>query len=127
MMPSRRRMTPRVNHTLENAICRFFTRFGGTVDEAGEAVFRALTGEGFGVRTGIDLPSMLGNMPVYRDPCQKRSACELESAREAIDAEPDIGPLPPCGVVIREDGGSEVRSRWNTCATDCRDMAASGR
>jgi uncharacterized protein (DUF302 family) len=87
--------------------------FGKTValpfDVAIQQVTQALQEEGFGVLTDIDVAATLRkkldkHMPPYRI----LGACNPAFAARALDAEPSIGMLLPCNVVVRQDDQGRV-------------------
>lgn len=81
------------------------------IDAAEERVTELLKERGFGVLTYIDVQATMKkkidkDMPAYRI----LGACSPAHAFKAISAEPDIGTMLPCSVIVRtvEDGRTRV-------------------
>jgi uncharacterized protein (DUF302 family) len=87
----------------------FNVTVAGTMDEVREQVIGELQKEGFGVLTEIDVAATLKKkIDVDRKPYVILGACNPGLANQAINADPDIGLLLPCNVVVREEDDGSI-------------------
>lgn len=81
---------------------------GTPYEEAVEKATTALKEEGFGVLTEIDVKSTLKEkLDADFRPYIILGACNPPLAKQALDAELEVGALLPCNVIVHEDESGE--------------------
>ncbi len=87
----------------------FNISLSGNIEEIRSRVVEELQQAGFGVLTEIDVAAVLKKkINVDRRPYIILGACNPKLANQAINADPDIGLLLPCNVVLREEEDGSI-------------------
>ena len=87
----------------------FNISLSGNIEDIRSRVVEELQKAGFGVLTEIDVAAVLKKkIDVDRRPYIILGACNPKLANQAINADPDIGLLLPCNVVLREEEDGSI-------------------
>ena len=87
----------------------FNISLSGKMEDIRSRVVEELQQAGFGVLTEIDVAAVLKKkIDVDRRPYIILGACNPKLANQAINADPDIGLLLPCNVVLREEEDGSI-------------------
>jgi len=77
-----------------------------SIDEAEAAIRSALSDNGFGVLTEIDVAATLkAKLDIDRTPLKILGACNPNLAHQALTIDPSVALLLPCNVVLEESDG----------------------
>ncbi|HEB84228.1 MAG TPA: DUF302 domain-containing protein [Bacteroidetes bacterium] len=85
------------------------TRTSLGFEEAIEKITGLLQEQGFGILTEIDVQATLkAKLGINTSPYRILGACNPPFAHRALEAEPLVGVLLPCNVVVWDEGDSRV-------------------
>jgi uncharacterized protein (DUF302 family) len=104
-------MTMSLSTTSRHAHYGFGTTIDLPLDEAIERTTTALKAEGFGVLTRIDVDTTLREkIGADIEPYVILGACNPNLAYQGLQAEPELGLLLPCNVIVYRKGEQSVVS-----------------
>jgi len=87
----------------------FSIKVNGSLEQVSQRVTEELKKEGFGVLTEINAHRVIKEkLGKEMRPYRILGACNPPFAHRAISAEPDIGLLMPCNVVVREEEDGSI-------------------
>ncbi|MFY2789391.1 DUF302 domain-containing protein [Rhodococcus sp. MALMAid1271] len=90
------------------------TRVNSTFEETVESTRKALSEQGFGILTEIDMQSTLkAKIDADIERYVILGACNPRLAKAAIDTDRQVGLLLPCNVVVRSDGSDTIVEAMN--------------
>jgi uncharacterized protein (DUF302 family) len=88
----------------------FDIKLTGDMDQAVARVTEALAKAHLGVLTKVDVQAVFkAKLNLDRRPYLILGACAPDLARQMIDAEPDVGLLMPCNVVVQQEEDESIR------------------
>ena len=97
---------------------RFTTELNASFEESVPRVKEALKNEGFGVLFEIDMQRTLKKkLGIDFRPYLVIGACNPPFAKEALQAETEVGLLLPCHVIIYQDGDKTIVSTVDPVAS----------